>query len=160
MPIDGWLAGIVVVGPAGAEIEGIVVPVDVAPVGVVLDWVVVEDERAPPRPGDLMATVRCSKSLEANRPISAGSGSGETVPVARWLVGVVEKVAGDRLQGAVDAQTAPGAPVAASPWWLRTVVVCPWCVAAWVPAAVSPCWPAAPAVCRWCTTAGWTAWGT
>ena len=158
MPLDGWLAGAVVVVPAGVEFEGVVVLVDVVPVVEVLDGVVVETETAPPRPGDVAPTVRCSKSLEADRPPSAGSD--ETVPVPRWLVVVVEKVAGDPLQGAVYGQTAPGVPAAASPWWLWAVAECPWCVAAWVPAAATPCWPAAPAVCPWCTTAGWIAWAT
>ena len=129
MPVEGWLAGAVVVGPAGVEFEGVVVLVDVVPVVGVLDGFVVETETAPPRPGDVAATVRCCQSLEADRPPSAGSG--ETVPVPRWLVVVVEKVAGDPLERAGDAATATGVTAAAPPWWLWAGAMCPWCATAW-----------------------------
>jgi hypothetical protein len=142
MPIDGWPVGIVVV-PAGVDIE--VVVVLVVPVIGGLDWVVIENERAPPSPMDVLATVRCRKSLEADMPPSAGSG--DAVPVPRWLAIVFEKVVGDPLLGAVDAETPSGVAATPRAWWLWALAVCPWCVTAWVTAAAIPCWPAALAVC-------------
>jgi hypothetical protein len=106
-----------------------VMPVDVVPVDVVPVVVIDDNDNDLPIPPDAIARPMWRKSGTADAPTSVRAG--DTVTVPEPIVLVVEKVAGDPLEGAGDPATATGVTVAALPCWLWAVAMCPWCATAW-----------------------------